>query len=124
MGIIARLLRTPLALLVFKTLLSLFTGLLMVQSFSSAVRTERWLFCTLFGASVASIHFRWGYFVPFTILGTIWANLADNCVKGGTAQSQLWESICNYTLGVGLGCLEGIHFDRTKVEANVSDPAP
>ena len=100
-------------LLAFKILLLPFTGLLTVVFFDAGV-TVKWMFLTLFGCSIASIICRWGWVVPCAAAGIIIGTFSDAVVKGGDAESQMWETIVRLVFGTGGGVVMGFFLERLR----------
>lgn len=94
----------------FKILMILFTGVSTVATWNHGLLFER-IFLTLFLYSVASLMFRWGWVVPCIVAGTIWGISLDNVVKGGSHESQMWETVNKIWFGFACGFLLGLSID-------------
>lgn len=65
----------------------------------------------LAGVVLLSILLRWGWLVPCTIWGLVFGVLFDPLSKGGTRESQMWETINYIGGGVFFGVLIGFMID-------------
>ena len=55
-----------------------------------------------------------GWSVPFAIAGTYVGLLLDARVKGGTIESQMYESVLSIVVGTVVGFMIGAHIDSTQ----------
>ena len=66
----------------------------------------------LFAYSVASVIFPWGWAVPCIVIGALISVMMDKPIKGGSMESQMWETIGRIWLGVFSGFVVGLILDR------------
>jgi hypothetical protein len=91
--------------------LTLLTGWLALQIYSVGGGKIWRLFAGLAVCSYVSVVFRAGWLVPCVVLGTIVGMLLDPAVKGGDADSQIWETVQHVVSGTFLGLVAGLLAD-------------
>jgi hypothetical protein len=70
--------------------------------------------CCLFSALAAV--FRWGWLVPCVAFGMLFgAEILDPCVKGGTIDSQMQETVGHISCGTFLGLAIGGAVDAIRL---------
>ena len=105
-------------LLVFKVLLSLFTGLSATEMWIHNAGTVKWMFTTLFMCSVACIICRWNWVVPCTSTGLVMGMFSDCVVKGGSIEYQVQQTLFRFSSGTVAGFLVGLMLERFMAEKN------
>ena len=68
--------------------------------------------------SLASLFLRVGWFVPFTIAGTYAGIMMDARVKGGSIESQMWETVTSIVFGAVIGFAFGGFLDLLAVKSD------
>lgn len=87
----------------------LFSGLAVVAYLPGIME---WQVLALFGVgSLIAAVLRLGWAVPCMVLGCFVGFLADNDIKGGTPESQMWETVSNLLGGTLLGLVGGVFLD-------------
>ncbi len=102
------------ALLTVQILLVAITGLLAVRIWSIDGGQAWKLFAGLCACSTASLIFRMGWLVPCIVIGTFAGTLLDAKVKGGTIESQMWETVWSICSGAVVGCVIGLIVDSPR----------
>lgn len=103
-------------LLAVQILLIIITGLFTFLAWSNDIGQVWKLYAGLFAVSMAALIFRSGWLIPCTVCGTIIGDLSDPPVKGGTIDSQMWETVSCLWSGVIAGILIGFSIDATLSE--------
>ncbi len=71
------------------------------------------LYSGLFAGSTTALLFRSGWLIPCTVCGTIFGIFLDPPIKGGTIDSQMWETVSSLWSGVIAGIVIGFVIDVT-----------
>src|SRR5579859_7240504 len=74
-------------------------------------RPAAWFFVGLAACCLAAFVFRWGYSVPCVVLGLLVGGYLDLHVKGGSVESQMWETVTSVAIGTAMGLLVGVALD-------------
>jgi hypothetical protein len=90
-----------------QVLLTLITGWLAFQMYLADGGSVWFLFAVLAICSFVSIVFRTGWIIPCTVLGTIIGIFSDVGIKGGTAESRVWETFRYVLPGAIIGMVVG-----------------
>ena len=104
----------PLLLSRWKLVVLTLLNVLVSASLGIAVYPRKgWYLCAAMGSvSAASLLLRCGWVVPCTIAGVYFGLLfLDPPVKGGTAESQMYETVGNIFVGTILGLGVGLFLD-------------
>lgn len=111
--------RSP--LLWFKFLLMAITSLPLIFAVMDVIAFPHadgpgWLWWFVFGVlfvcAVAGFVFRLGSVVPSSVFGTFWGIALDLHVKGGSIESQMWETVRSVSVGFIAGVVVGVLLDR------------
>ncbi|MBN2475468.1 MAG: hypothetical protein JXB62_12730 [Pirellulales bacterium] len=102
------------ALLALQISLTLLTGLTAAASWSVGSGLEWKLLAALFACSTVAIVFRLGWPVPCMILGILAGIALDPAIKGGTIDSQMWETVSCICVGAFIGLLIGVFLDAVR----------
>ena len=94
--------------IVFTLLVVAFSGLLA----EGAYPHRAWLLGASLGVVAAiTLSLRVGWTIPSMIAGTYAGLVADAHVKGGTLESQMWETVSAMVLGAMVGLFAGLVID-------------
>jgi hypothetical protein len=72
------------------------------------------LFAALAVACCISTLLRMGWMVPCLVFGTFCGILLDPLIKGGTVESQMWETVTSIATGAVLGLCVGLALEVTR----------
>ena len=99
------------SLMAVQTVLMAITALLAIQDWSVG-RGRLWEFLAgLCACSAVSLIFRMGWVVPCTIIGLGVGAFLDGPIKGGTYESQMWETVRSICGGAAAGFFVGLGID-------------
>ena len=101
-------------LLAVQILLAAITGLLAVCVWSVDGGQIWKLFAGLFACSTASLIFRLGWLVPCIVCGILAGIFLDPSIKGGTIESQMWETVSYICSGAVAGFVVGLVIDAAR----------
>ncbi|QDT26876.1 hypothetical protein Enr10x_21870 [Gimesia panareensis] len=100
-------------LLTVQILLTLLTGSFALLSWwNDSVYFWR-LYSGLFAGSLTALIFRSGWLIPCTVCGTLFGIFLDPTIKGGTIDSQMWETVSSLWSGVIAGVVFGFAINTT-----------
>lgn len=77
-------------------------------------RPAAWFFVGLGACCLAAFVFGWGYSVPCVVLGLLLGAFLDLRVKGGTAESQMWETVTSVAICTAIGLIVGVAADLAR----------
>ena len=99
------------ALTVLQVALALLTGLLAWSAVSNGIGQMWKLMTALSAVSAVGAVLRFGWVIPGVVCGTLGGVFLDATIKGGTVESQMWETVAYIGVGAVLGLLVGIVVD-------------
>jgi len=101
------------SLLTVQTVLTLITGSITFLAWSNDGGHIWKLYAGLFAGSMVSLLFRSGWLIPCLVCGTIIGDFSDPPIKGGSIESQMWETVSCLWTGTIVGLLIGYVIDKT-----------
>lgn len=98
--------------------LALLTGMNAVLIYAEKAGSVWRLFAALSVCSLISAIPRSGWLIPCTILGVVVGVVADATIKGGTHESQMWETVRSVAVWTVVGIVVGFFCDYSTANAH------
>jgi len=109
------------ALLAVQIVLAVITGLLALRVWSIDGGQVWKLLAGLSACTTAALIFRLGWLVPCIVLGTLAGILLDPAIKGGTIESQMWETVSYICFGAVAGFVVGLMIDMDRTSSRMEN---